>query len=70
MGTTGSTIKIHCNNVYRRRGIGSQTELFSLFVDCIPFAMPEASVDPLEPFQCGPTAPRMVSMLDVAPLKA
>jgi DNA-binding CsgD family transcriptional regulator len=67
--TTEGTIKIHRKNIHRKLDIGSQAELFSLFINCIPFAMPEASVDPLQTYQTAPTAVRALSLLDVAPLR-
>jgi DNA-binding CsgD family transcriptional regulator len=69
LSTTEGTIKIHRKNIYRKLDIGSQAELFSLFINCIPFAMPEASVDPLQTYQTAPTAVRALSLLDVAPLR-
>lgn len=69
LNTSEGTIKIHRKNIYRKLDIGSQAELFSLFINCIPFAMPEASVDPLETYQSAPAAARSVSMLNVAPLR-
>jgi DNA-binding CsgD family transcriptional regulator len=69
LNATEGTIKIHRKNIYRKLDIGSQAELFSLFINCIPFAMPEASVDPLETYQRAPASVRTLSLLDVAPLK-
>lgn len=69
LSTTEGTIKIHRKNIHRKLDIGSQAELFSLFINCIPFAMPEASVDPLETYQSAPAAARSLSLLDVAPLR-
>jgi DNA-binding CsgD family transcriptional regulator len=69
LSTTEGTIKIHRKNIYRKLEIGSQAELFSLFINCIPFAMPEAaSVDPLKTYQSAPAAARNLSLLDIAPL--
>jgi DNA-binding CsgD family transcriptional regulator len=70
LATSEGTIKIHRKNIYRKLEIGSQAELFSLFINCIPFAMPEAPVDPLETYQNTPVGVRKLSLLDVAPLKA
>jgi len=68
--TSEGTIKIHRKNIYRKLDIGSQAELFSLFINCIPFAMPEAGVDPLQTYQTAPGAARTLSMVEVAPLRA
>ena len=40
LATTEGTIKIHRKNIHRKLDISSQAELFSLFIDCIPFADP------------------------------
>jgi len=57
--TTEGTIKIHRKNIHRKLDIGSQAELFSLFIKCIPFAAPEQPIDPLEAYQSKPgAAPR------------
>ncbi len=48
------TIKIHRKNIHRKLDIGSQAELFSLFIRCIPFAMPGRELDPLEAYQSKP----------------
>jgi len=70
LNTTEGTIKIHRKNIYRKLDIGSQAELFSLFINCIPFAMPEASVDPLESYQSAPVAARSTSLLDAGPVRS
>lgn len=54
LSTTEGTIKIHRKNIYRKLDIGSQAELFSLFINCIPFAIPDAGVDPLQTYQTAP----------------
>ena len=69
LATTEGTIKIHRKNIYRKLDIGSQAELFSLFINCIPFAMPDASVDPLERYQSAPAVAHPPSLLDVAPIR-
>lgn len=48
------TIKIHRKNIHRKLDIGSQAELFSLFINCIPFAEPGSDADPLEAYQRRP----------------
>ena len=70
LNTSEGTIKIHRKNIYRKLDIGSQAELFSLFINCIPFAMPEAGVDPLQTYQTAPGAARTLSMVEVEPLRA
>jgi len=57
LSTTEGTIKIHRKNIHRKLDIGSQAELFSLFIKCIPFASPDAPTDPLEAYQRKPGAP-------------
>jgi DNA-binding CsgD family transcriptional regulator len=54
LDTSEGTIKIHRKNIHRKLDIGSQAELFSLFINCIPFAQPETAVDPLEIYQKAP----------------
>lgn len=61
--TTEGTIKIHRKNIYRKLDIGSQAELFSLFINCIPFAAPERSSDPLETYQSAPPSVKTGSLL-------
>ena len=68
LATTEGTIKIHRRNIYRKLDIGSQAELFSLFINCIQFALPEAPVDPLQTYQSAPLAARALSLLGVAPV--
>jgi DNA-binding CsgD family transcriptional regulator len=65
--TTEGTIKIHRKNIHRKLDIGSQAELFSLFINCIPFALPEGTGDPLETYQSAPKSGRGVSLLEAAP---
>jgi DNA-binding CsgD family transcriptional regulator len=69
LNTSEGTIKIHRKNIYRKLDIGSQAELFSLFINCIPFAMPEAGVDPLEAYQGAPGLARGAAKLAVVPLR-
>jgi DNA-binding CsgD family transcriptional regulator len=45
------TVKIHRKNIHRKLEIGSQAELFSLFIQCIPYAQPEKAADPLEVYE-------------------
>lgn len=51
LNTSDGTVKIHRKNIYRKLDIGSQAELFSLFINCIPFAKPEEQSDPLHVYQ-------------------
>ena len=65
LSTTEGTIKIHRRNIYRKLDIGSQAELFSLFINCIQFALPGAPFDPLKTYQSVPAAARLPSVLGV-----
>ena len=58
LSTSEGTIKIHRKNIHRKLDIGSQAELFSLFINCIPFASPDDPSDPLEAYQRRPSAGR------------
>ncbi len=53
--TTEGTIKVHRKNIHRKLDIGSQAELFSLFINCIPFASPDGDSDPLQVYQKRPS---------------
>ncbi|HWQ09471.1 MAG TPA: LuxR C-terminal-related transcriptional regulator, partial [Holophaga sp.] len=55
LSTSEGTIKIHRKNIHRKLDIASQAELFSLFINCIPFADPEAHGDPLAAYQSRPS---------------
>jgi DNA-binding CsgD family transcriptional regulator len=59
LNTAEGTIKIHRKNIHRKLDVGSQAELFSLFIKCIPFAAPESAdgADPLEAYQSKPAKP-------------
>lgn len=65
--TTEGTIKIHRKNIHRKLDIGSQAELFSLFIQCIPFAEPDGAVDPLAVYQSAPAASRCKTLLEAGP---
>jgi DNA-binding CsgD family transcriptional regulator len=54
LSTTEGTIKVHRKNIHRKLDIGSQAELFSLFINCIPFATPDGMTDPLQAYQSTP----------------
>lgn len=45
------TVKIHRNSIHGKLEIGSQAELFSLFIRCIPYARPDDPCDPLILYQ-------------------
>jgi DNA-binding CsgD family transcriptional regulator len=64
--TTEGTIKIHRKNIHRKLDIGSQAELFSLFINCIPFATPEGTVDPLKIYQSTPAASGSIALLEAS----
>ncbi|MFC4656171.1 MULTISPECIES: helix-turn-helix transcriptional regulator [Rheinheimera] len=51
LNTSDGTVKIHRKNIYRKLDIGSQAELFSLFISCIPYARPDEATDPLLQYQ-------------------
>ena len=51
MQSTEGTIKIHRKSIHRKLEIGSQAELFALFIRCIPFATPDLQSDPLDAYQ-------------------
>lgn len=62
LNTSDGTVKIHRKNIYRKLEIGSQAELFSLFINCIPFARPDEQTDPLALYQQA-QSPRMKTSL-------
>jgi len=45
------TVKIHRKSIHRKLEIGSQAELFALFIRCIPYARPGVKADPLTAYQ-------------------
>ena len=59
--TSDGTVKIHRKNIYRKLDIGSQAELFSLFINCIPFAEPDETSDPLQFYQQSQHSPVFAS---------
>lgn len=63
LNTREGTIKIHRKNIHRKLDIGSQAELFSLFINCIPFAEPDQQIDPLQVYQRAPASRRSLSLL-------
>lgn len=65
--TTEGTIKIHRKNIHRKLDIGSQAELFSLFINCIAFALPEGANDPLQTYQSVPHSKPSISLLEAVP---
>nr|WP_315235485.1 LuxR C-terminal-related transcriptional regulator [uncultured Albidiferax sp.] len=66
--TTEGTIKIHRKNIHRKLDIGSQAELFSLFIHCIPFAEPDAALDPLAVYQSACAVSRCKTLLNAGPV--
>ncbi|QDL55383.1 helix-turn-helix transcriptional regulator [Rhodoferax aquaticus] len=64
--TSEGTIKIHRKNIHRKLDIGSQAELFSLFINCIPFASPDGTNDPLRIYQKAPASSRPKGLLEAA----
>ena len=66
LSSSEGTVKIHRKAIYRKLDIGSQAELFSLFINCIPFATPEAPVDPLAGYQSAPARANPLSLLQPA----
>lgn len=54
LATSEGTIKNHRKNIHKKLDIGSQAELFSLFIQCIPFARTEGNADPLRAYQSRP----------------
>ncbi len=63
--TTEGTIKVHRKNIHRKLDIGSQAELFSLFINCIPFATPDGATDPLQTYQSMPARAKPKALLQV-----
>jgi DNA-binding CsgD family transcriptional regulator len=70
LSATEGTIKIHRKNIYRKLDFGSRADLFSLFINCIASAIPEASVISLEIYQSARASVLSQSLLDVAPLRS
>lgn len=52
------TVKHHRKSIHRKLDIGSQAELFSLFLNCIPLATVDGCEDPLELYQRRRASPR------------
>ena len=67
--TTEGTIKIHRKNIHRKLDIGSQAELFSLFINCIAFAKPGGPSDPLQAYQSAPVGAQTIALLGVVPTR-
>jgi DNA-binding CsgD family transcriptional regulator len=51
MQSTEGTVKIQRKSIHRKLEIGSQAELFALFIRCIPYAKPGMQTDPLQAYQ-------------------
>nr|WP_316642374.1 helix-turn-helix transcriptional regulator [uncultured Roseateles sp.] len=58
LNTAEGTIRIHRKNIHRKLETSSQAELFSLFIQCIPFADPDTPCDPLERYQSATPEPK------------
>lgn len=57
LNSSEGTVKMHRKSIHRKLDIGSQAELFALFIKCIPYATPEEHSDPLEAYQTLKTVP-------------
>jgi len=68
--TSEGTIKNHRKNIHRKLDIGSQAELFSLFINCIPFAAPDGQADPLQRYQSAPASAHTFSLLETVPVRS
>ena len=64
LATSEGTIKNHRKSIHRKLDIGSQAELFSLFINCIPFALPEGSIDPLGAYQSRPMSVKPLTLFE------
>lgn len=62
LATSEGTIKNHRKRIYRKLDIGSQAELFSLFICCIPFAQAGGDADPLVAYQSRPVGADSVAL--------
>lgn len=51
---TEGTVKNHRKAIHRKLDVGSQAELFSLFIQCIPYSEPGTDGDPLDVYECRP----------------
>lgn len=67
LDTTEGTVKVHRRSIHRKLDIGSQAELFSLFINCIPFATPDGTADPLQTYQRAPSGAGAGVLLNVLP---
>jgi DNA-binding CsgD family transcriptional regulator len=65
--TSEGTVKIHRKNIHRKLDIGSQAELFALFVRCIPYADPHSATDPLLAYESRPSTDRAVQAAMLQP---
>jgi len=70
LNTCEGTIKNHRKNIHRKLDIGSQAELFSLFINCIPFASPSGHGDPLRDYQSRPVERTGFSVFERVPVSA
>lgn len=58
------TVKIHRKSIYRKLDIGSQAELFALFIHCIGYAQPGSGSDPLQAYQSTPAPTPQAALLE------
>ena len=63
LGVAEGTVKNHRKAIHRKLDVGSQAELFSLFIHCIPYASTEGDGDPLEVYQRRPSAASAKAMV-------
>ncbi len=50
LGISISTVKLHRKHIYKKQDIGSQSELFHLFIDSLSCLDPENDIDPLDAY--------------------
>jgi len=48
-------VRNHRKAIHKKLDIGSQAELFTLFLSCIPFADADRPTDPLIAYEMAPT---------------
>jgi DNA-binding CsgD family transcriptional regulator len=54
LGISEGTVRNHRKAIHKKLDIGSQAELFTLFLSCIPFADADRPVDPLIAYEAAP----------------
>lgn len=55
LGISEGTVRNHRKAIHKKLDIGSQAELFALFLSCIPFADADWPTDPLIAYELAPT---------------